>query len=77
MQEIQFQFLGWEDPLLGRKWQPTPVFFPGKSQGQWSLAGYIPWVTRVRHDLVTKSPACKRMGKYLEYMKNNYNHMEL
>jgi len=23
-----------------RKWQPTPVFFPGKSQGQRSLAGY-------------------------------------
>jgi len=23
-----------------RKWQPTPVFFPGKSQGQRSLPGY-------------------------------------
>ena len=23
-----------------RKWQPTPVFMPGKSQGQRSLAGY-------------------------------------
>jgi len=28
----------------GRKWQPTPVFLPGESQGQWSLAGYSPWV---------------------------------
>ena len=27
----------------GRKWQPTPVFFPGKSQGQSSLAGCGPW----------------------------------
>ena len=26
-----------------RKWQPTPVFFPGKSHGQRSLAGYGPW----------------------------------
>ena len=26
-----------------RKWQPTPVFLPGKSQGQRSLAGYSPW----------------------------------
>ena len=26
-----------------RKWQPTPVFLPGKSQGQWSLAEYSPW----------------------------------
>ena len=26
-----------------RAWQPTPVFFPGESQGQRSLAGYSPW----------------------------------
>ena len=25
-----------------RKWQPTPVFLPGKSNGQRSLAGYSP-----------------------------------
>ena len=25
------------------KWQPTPVFFPGKFYGQRSLAGYSPW----------------------------------
>ena len=25
-----------------RKWQPTPVFLPGKSPGQRSLAGYSP-----------------------------------
>ena len=25
-----------------RKWQPTPVFLPGKSHGQSSLAGYSP-----------------------------------
>ena len=25
------------------KWQPTPVFLPGKSHGQESLAGYSPW----------------------------------
>ena len=24
-----------------RKKQPTPVFLPGKSHGQWGLAGYI------------------------------------
>ena len=28
-----------------RKWQPTPVFLPGKFQGQMSLAGYSPQVT--------------------------------
>ena len=36
------------DPWVGKmlcrgKWQPTPVFFPGKSQGQRSLVGYSPW----------------------------------
>jgi len=25
-----------------RAWQPTPVFLPGKSHGQRSLAGYCP-----------------------------------
>ena len=26
-----------------RKWQPTPVFLPGESQGQRRLVGYSPW----------------------------------
>jgi len=26
-----------------RKWQPTPVFLPGKSQRQRSLLGCSPW----------------------------------
>ena len=33
-----------------RKWQPTPVFWLGKSYGQRSLVGYSPW----GHNLVTK-----------------------
>ena len=38
-----------------RKWQPTPVFLPGKSHGQKSLAGYNPQGhKRVGHDLATK-----------------------
>ena len=39
MQEMQIQSLGWEDPME-RKWQPTPIFLPGKSHGQRSLVGY-------------------------------------
>ena len=48
------------DPWIGRipwrkKWQPTPVFLPGKSQGQRRLAGYSPWgLKRVRHNWATK-----------------------
>ena len=30
--------LGWR-----RKWQPTPVFLPGESQGRGSLMGCRPW----------------------------------
>ena len=26
-----------------RKWQPTPVFLPGKSHGRRNLVGYSPW----------------------------------
>ena len=26
-----------------RAWQPNPVFLPGESYGQRSLAGYSPW----------------------------------
>ena len=33
-----------------KKWQPTPVFLPGESHGQRSLAGYSPQCCRVRHD---------------------------
>ena len=25
-----------------RAWQPTPLFLPGESPGQWSLVGYSP-----------------------------------
>ena len=36
------------------KWQPTPVFLPGKSHGQRSLVVYSPWgCKRVKHNLVT------------------------
>ena len=34
-----------------RKWQPTPVFLPGKSHGWRSLAGYILWVAKSRTGL--------------------------
>jgi len=33
-----FTFMHWR-----RKWQPTPVFLPGESQGWGSLVGCHPW----------------------------------
>ena len=40
-----FTFVHWR-----RKWQPTPVFLPGESQGWGSLVGCHLWGRRVGHD---------------------------
>ena len=40
-----FPFMHWR-----RKWQPTPVFLPGESQGWRSLVGCCLWGHRVGHD---------------------------
>ena len=40
-----FTFMHWR-----RKWQPTPVFLPGESQGWGSLVGCCLWGHRVRHN---------------------------
>ena len=54
MEEIQVQSQDWEDPLE-RKWQPTPVFLPGKSHRQRSLVDYSPLsCQRIAHELTTK-----------------------
>ena len=39
-----------------RAWQATPIFWPGESHGQKSLAGYSPWDHRVRHDWSDLAP---------------------
>jgi len=37
------EFNSWVEKIpWRRKWQPTPVFLPGESHGQRSLAGYNP-----------------------------------
>ena len=40
------QILTWR-----RKWQPTPVFLPGKSHGQKSPVSYSPWGLKCRTQL--------------------------
>ena len=40
-----FTFMHWR-----RKWQPTPVFLPGESQGPGSLVGCHLWPTRTESD---------------------------
>ena len=45
MQELQeTRVRSWLRKIPWRRaWQPTPVFLPGASHGQRSLAGYVPW----------------------------------
>ena len=54
-----------------RKWQPTPVYLPGKSHGQRSLVGYSPQGCKnVGHNLVTKQQAGRRQVAHrVEYCK--------
>ena len=47
-----------------RKWQPTPVFLPGKSHGQRSLAGYSLW-------------SCKELDKTWRLNNNNNNNNKM
>ena len=53
----RFRFNPWVRKIpWRRKWQPTPVFLPGKAHGQRSLAGYSP--------LGHKESATTEMTKY-------------
>ena len=59
----RLRFYPWirKSPWRRRKWQPTPVFLPGKSHGDRSLVGYsLRGHRRVRHNLAPQrrvSPA--------------------
>ena len=52
---------------LGRKWQPTAVFLPGKLHGQRSLEGFSPWAHK---ELDTTEHA--HMPLYSLFLKINY-----
>ena len=44
--DMRHRFDAWVGKIpWRRKWQPTPVFLPGKSHGQRNLAGYSPYVS--------------------------------
>ena len=51
-----FTFMHWR-----RKWQPTPVFLPGESQGQGSLVGCRLWVAQSRTRLKWLSSSSRYM----------------
>ena len=44
----RFEFDSWVGKMPQKsKWQPAPVFLPGESQGQRSLAGYSSWGRKI------------------------------
>ena len=55
-----FTFLNWR-----RKWQPTPVFFPGESQGWGSLVAAIYGVTQSQTWLKWHSSSSSTQNTYL------------
>ena len=61
MQEIRVWSLSEEIPWR-RKWQPTPVFFPGKSHGQGNLAGLVHGVAKLDMTEHMYTHSVKAMG---------------
>ena len=72
-QEMWVWSLGQEDPQKG-KWQPTPIFLPGKSHGQRSLVGYSQSTVsqRVGHDLETETPPVLYFSLYITFLELIY-----
>ena len=60
---------GWGRFPWRRKWQPTPVFLPGESNGRKSLVGYSPWgrkesdMTEQLHFTFSKNHCCCSVAK--------------
>ena len=86
MQNMQ-EFNPWVGQISWRRaWQPTPVFLPGESHGQRSLAGYSPWGhTESNSSVVLKNTLSWGWNGYLhdasyllqasdEFLRNKYQH---
>ena len=55
------RFDPWARKIWRRKWQPTPVFLPGKWHGQRSLVGYSLWGCKesdTTERLIMYAPVC-------------------
>ena len=57
-----FTFMHWR-----RKWQPTPVFLPGESQGRGSLVGCRLWGRTVGHDWNDLAAAAAMSGYWASF----------
>ena len=57
---------GLRRPPWRRKWQPTPVFLPGESHGQGSLAGCSSWGFKELDTKTEQARTLLRRGKLIE-----------
>ena len=75
-----FTFMHWR-----RKWQPTPVFLPGESQGRGILVGCCLWDRRVGHDWSDSAAAAVQcrfwkpeplywISSYLQQCQHHHRH---
>ena len=60
-----------------RAWQPPPVFLPGESRGQRSLAGYRPWDGTESDATEATYLACKRGEDTVEIFKSSFISSEI
>ena len=60
--------------LWSRKWQPAPVFLPGKSHGQRSLVGYSPWGQR-ESDMIERPSTHRTLHIYTH--KHRHTHIPI
>ena len=66
-----------------RKWQPTPVFLPGKSYGWRSLVGYSPWgrkesdMTERLHSLTVRPETIKLLEENRGKTLYDINHSKI
>ena len=63
-----FTFMHWR-----RKWQPTPVFLPGESQGPGSLVGYGVTQSRTRLKRLSSSSSSRDLFKKIRDTKGTFH----
>ena len=67
-QETWVQSLGQEDPLV-KEMAATPVFSPGESHGQRSLAAYSPWGCKALTELNSNSKQQSKPGQLFSFVQ--------
>ena len=66
---MRCQFDLWVEKIpWGRKWQLTPVFLPGESHGQKSLAGYNLWGSKKSDSTVPEMQQREKKGLHRAYI---------